>query len=183
MSTALNAAPAADNKTLDALLSSIAQGNMNSLEQLYRIAATPVHSFALSILRNRYDAEDVLHDCFLSIARSAASYRSNGKPMAWILTIARNLSLSRLRESGRESSLDDENTVEFEAPPQGVDSEEKLLLETCLNRLSEEERQIITLHVTAGFKHREIAKLLEIPLSTVLSKYNRAIKKLRTMIS
>ena len=183
MSTALNTAPPADNKILDGLISAIANGNMDPLEDLYRFTATPVHSFALSILRNRHDAEDVLHDCYLSIVRSAAGYRSHGKPMAWILTIARNLCLSKLREAGRESSLDDENAGEYEAPPDAVDIEEKMLLEACLNELGDQERQIITLHLTAGFKHREIAALLELPLSTVLSKYHRAIKKLRAMVS
>jgi RNA polymerase sigma factor, sigma-70 family len=183
MSTAVKADSPADNKTLDALITAIAEGNMDPLEELYRLTATPVHSFALSILRNRHDAEDVLHDCYLSIVRSAGSYRSHGKPMAWILTIARNLSLSKLRESGRESSLDDENAGEYEAPADAVDVEEKMLLEACLNQLGEQERQIVTLHLTAGFKHREIASLLELPLSTVLSKYHRALKKLRAMVA
>jgi RNA polymerase sigma-70 factor (ECF subfamily) len=48
-----------------------------------------------------------------------------------------------------------------------------------LKLLSDEERQIITLHAVSGLKHRQIAELLDIPLSTVLSKYNRAIKKLQ----
>ena len=49
----------------------------------------------------------------------------------------------------------------------------------ALSTLSDEERQIIMLHVTAGLKHREIAQLLELPLSTVLSKYRRALSKLK----
>ena len=53
------------------------------------------------------------------------------------------------------------------------------LLTECLKNLSDEERQIVMLHAVSGFKHREIARLLEMPLSTVLSKYNRAMKKLR----
>ena len=181
MPNARTAAPAADSKTVDALLAAVADGNMDSLETLYGIAATPVYSFALSILRNRYDAEDVLHDCFLSIVRSAAGYRSHGKPMAWILTITRNLCMSKLRETGRESSLDDESAGQFEALPDAVDVEEKFLLEALINSLGAEERQIVTLHLTAGFKHREIADLLDLPLSSVLSKYSRALKKLRAM--
>ena len=48
--------------------------------------------------------------------------------------------------------------------------------------LSDEERQIVILHAVAGFKHRETAKFLALPLSTILSKYNRAIKKLKNHI-
>ena len=177
------AAAQTDNKAVDAMIFAIAGGNMDSLEQLYRVASTPVYSYALSILKNRHDAEDILHDCFLSIFRSAVSYRSSGRPMAWIMTITRNLCLSKLREGRRESSLDDETAGILEPAADSLDIEEKLLLEACLNQLSEEEQQIITLHLTAGFKHREIAAMLDLPLSTVLSKYNRAMKKLRKYVS
>ena len=48
-----------------------------------------------------------------------------------------------------------------------------------LSALSDEERQIVTLHALTGLRHREIAALLELPLPTVLSKYHRAIRKMR----
>ena len=57
--------------------------------------------------------------------------------------------------------------------------EDRGVLRACLEQLSDQERQIVALHAVAGFKHREIAALLELPLSTVLSKYNRAIKRLK----
>ena len=60
-----------------------------------------------------------------------------------------------------------------------VTTEDRTVLTAALSALSEEERQIIMLHVTAGLKHREIAQLLELPLSTVLSKYRRALSKLK----
>ena len=60
--------------------------------------------------------------------------------------------------------------------------EDRLILTECMKLLSDEERQIVILHAVAGFKHRETAKLLELPLSTVLSKYNRAMKKLKNHI-
>ena len=51
-----------------------------------------------------------------------------------------------------------------------------------MTRLSDEERQIVVLHAVAGFKHREIADIVELPLPTVLSKYHRALKKLRAFL-
>jgi RNA polymerase sigma-70 factor (ECF subfamily) len=51
-----------------------------------------------------------------------------------------------------------------------------------MERLSDEERQIIVLHAVAGFKHREIGEMLDLALPTVLSKYHRAIKKLRAYL-
>jgi RNA polymerase sigma-70 factor (ECF subfamily) len=54
-----------------------------------------------------------------------------------------------------------------------------MVIAACMEQLTEQERQIVALHALAGFKHREIAAILRLPLPTVLSKYNRALKKLR----
>ena len=54
-----------------------------------------------------------------------------------------------------------------------------MVLKSALEILKEDERQIVLLHASAGLKHREIAVDLQMPLATVLSKYNRAIKKLK----
>lgn len=102
--------------------------------------------------------------------------------MAWILTIARNLSLMRLREINKSaevcSELADE-TSDFSAIS---DSENRLILQTAFGILDNSERQIVLLHAVSGMKHREIAALLELPLSTVLSKYTRSLKKLKKLI-
>ena len=60
-----------------------------------------------------------------------------------------------------------------------ADPDTKLVIQACLNKLSDQERQIVVLHAMAGFKHREIAEFLELPLSTCLSKYHRAITKIK----
>ena len=60
-----------------------------------------------------------------------------------------------------------------------VTHEDRMMLEAVLSALSDEERQIVTLHALTGLRHREIAALLGLPLPTVLSKYSRALKKLQ----
>ena len=64
-----------------------------------------------------------------------------------------------------------------------TDPTDRLVLESALRILGEEERQILLLHCVAGMKHREIAQDLGMPLSTVLSRYNRSLKKLRTHLT
>lgn len=102
--------------------------------------------------------------------------------MAWLLTIARNLALSRLRRGVRRVELGEEewNAIPAQAP--GISHEDRQLLQQALAGLGEEERQIVLLHAVAGLKHREIARLLEKPLSTVLSKYYRGLGKLRSLM-
>ena len=59
------------------------------------------------------------------------------------------------------------------------DVSERIVLETAVNKLDENERTILLLHAVSGLKNREIAELLDMPINTVLSKYNRTIKKMQ----
>lgn len=103
--------------------------------------------------------------------------------MAWIFTIARNLAMERMRKNNRQiqaSIADLENDHRF-ATRLGIT--EKIMMKTILVELDEQERSIIFLHAVTGYKHREIAKSLDLPLSTVLSKYHRGLKKLRNKVA
>jgi len=102
--------------------------------------------------------------------------------MAWILTIARNLARMKLRQSTRHTELDEAQWEAIPADASGISPEDRHLLQDALGILSDEARHIVMLHIAAGLKHREIAGLLELPLPTVLSKYHRALKKLKTFM-
>lgn len=168
-----------DASELDRLLAEIAAQNTAALAQLYEETRASVYSFALSILKNTHDAEDVLQDCFIQIYAAAADYKTAGKPLAWILTITKNLCLKKLREQKKTDSDAAETLQTDFADATAVTPEDKLMLQACMQCLSDEERQIVVLHAVSGFRHREIAQLLSLHLSTVLSKYNRALKKLK----
>lgn len=168
---------------LDGYIRLIAQGSRDGLEALYRETRTAVYAYALSILKDPHDAEDVLQDCFLRIYEAASGYSSTGKSMAWIMTIARNLCLMRLRQRQRAVELDAQDWTAYFASNSGLDADDRIVLAQCMSRLSEQERQIVTLHAVAGFKHREIAHFLQIPLATVLSKYHRSLHKLKKLLS
>jgi len=167
-----------ENAALDRWIRGVGQGDRDALTQLYQATYVSVYAFSLSILKNHADAEDVLQECYLAICRGAAGYRSKGKPMVWILTLARNLCYRHLQLQKRYGSLEDE---EPEQSPM-LDPEEAMFLRQCLQCLSDEDRTIVILHAVARWKHRQIADYLQLPLSTVLSKYHRAMKKLRELI-
>ena len=168
-----------DDAVLDQCIARIAGGDQEALADLYSRTRPAVYGFALSILKNPHDAEDVLHDAYLQVWQSAGQYRTQGKPRAWIMTIVRNLSLSRLRRQGRIEPLVQEDWQDRLADNPAVTHEDRMMLEAVLSALSDEERQIVTLHALTGLRHREIAALLGLPLPTVLSKYSRALKKLQ----
>ena len=165
---------------LDRYIVGIAEKSEQDFGNLYKQTSASVYSYALSILKNTFDAEDVMHDCFLRIYGAAPFYRPDGKPMRWILTITRNLCLERLKEKTRFVEATEENGLEALFSREDITAEQKILAESCMNLLTDEERQIVVLHAVAGLKHREIAGQMDLALPTVLSKYSRAMKKLRT---
>ena len=163
-------------------ISKIAEGDKNALAALYENTKSAIYGFALSIVQNKQDAEDVLQDTFVNIYISAQNYQKMGKPMAWILTITKNLSLMRIRNRTKMTDLSEEDWGLFISNEKALSEEDRLVLTTALQNITREESQIVILHAVAGFRHREIAETLELPLSTVLSKYNRALKKLKSML-
>ena len=154
-------------------------GSKESLSKFYELCKGAIYGFALSILKNKQDAEDVLQDVLLKIYNSAEYYKANGKPMPWVLTITKNFSIMKIRERQKVSFETSEEWEKIGFTEDTLDEEDKYFLNDLLSVLSDEERQIVLLKACAGLKHRDIAKLLDIHLSTCLSKYNRAIKKLQ----
>jgi len=171
------------DRQLDDCIAKIAEGDREALAVLYEATRVAVYAYAMSILKNSHDAEDVLQDCYLSVASAADSYVSRGKPMAWLLTIAKNRCVQLLREHQRQGDPLRDDWEDVLPQTASVSNEDRLLLSYCMSELSEQERKVVVLHATAGFKHREIAAMLGIPLSTVLSKYHRAMKKLKRIIA
>ena len=167
-----------DDALFEQLIQDMAHEDVQALEKLYTQSKSAVYGFALSILRHPQDAEDVMQDAYVKIYYGANTYQPQGKPMAWILTIVRNLALMRIRQAKKSQPIDEINDIsDWDCfADQSID---RMILEAVFSTLANEERQIIMLHSIGGMKHREIAEILEIPLSTVLSKYKRSLSKLR----
>lgn len=171
-----------ERASLDDALVRVGKGDRDAFAIVYERSRGAVYSTALSYLKNAHDAEDVTHDTFIRVWEHSPRYVSVGSPMAWILTIARNLSLMALRRGSRQEELSDTEWCAIPDDAPRVTAEDRIMLETALGELNDDERRVIMLHVTSGLRHREIAELLDMPLSTVLSKYNRAIGKLRRIL-
>lgn len=167
---------------LETYIERIGQNDREALALLYEKTHAAVYGFALSVLKNRQDAEDVVHDTYIQVWKGAAAYQPCGKPLAWMFVIARNLARMRFREQSRTMAADLQKWQgQLEDEP-SAGWEDRLILLTLLQSLSDEERQIVVLHAMTGLKHREIAALLELGLPNVLSKYSRAMKKLRKAV-
>lgn len=167
------------SRALERLLAGIAAGDRDALAQLYHRTRTAVYASALAVLKNAHDAQDVTQEVFVRVWERAAQYRPDGSPMGWLLTVTRNEARMHLRRS-RTVSLDEAAWDAIPDPAQ-VCNEDRVLLQHMLAQLDDASREAVLLHA-AGFKHREIAHRLGIPLATVLSRHHRALKKLKQMI-
>lgn len=175
-----NSAPVPEE--LEELLLGVAAGDREALSGFYARTRTAVYGLALSYLRSGHDAEDVTQDTYLKVWDSAGTYRPQGKPMAWLLTITRNLSLMRIRGRDKVVDMPQEDWNTLAAENSAVTAEDRQVLTAALYGLTDQERRVVLLHAVSGLKHREIAQILEMPLATVLSKYHRALKKLRDLL-
>jgi RNA polymerase sigma-70 factor (ECF subfamily) len=179
-----NQPPIIDKFQIDEnLIHRIGHDDPIAFSEFYRLTQKTIFSYILSIVLNPNDAEDIMQDTYLKIRSAAHLYEPQGKPMAWVFTIARNLSLMHIRSHKNiaEKGFEDfENDSIFSKI---MDQEDKIILENLLRNLEETERSVILLHAVSGFKHREIAKNLGMPLATVLSKYHRGLGKLRKSIN
>lgn len=157
----------------------IADGNKVALEELYSKTRTYVYGYALSMLSNVNDAEDVMQDTYVNIYKYASMYNPRNKPLAWILTITKNLCLNKLKKMKNKKEVDISEVEHKITKGKKNEHHDYVFVKTILEELTEEERKIVLLSSVDGLKYREIAHLLELNLSTVLSKYHRAMKKLR----
>lgn len=160
------------------LFERIRQGEQDAFRELYEISYRPLYAFLLSHTMNAEDAQDLLQDTYIQIYKNCHMYKEQGNPMAWMMKIAKNLFLMKCRKD-KEAGInydDLENELGFEDMSS---ADNRIVLEKMFDLLSVDDRNLIILHDVSGMKHREIAKLMDLPLGTVIARYNRGIRKLR----
>lgn len=175
-----------NNKTLkisDKLMKRVSNNDARAFEQLYDQTSGAVFGLAMSIVANKTDAEDVVQNTFISIYEKIQSYEPQGKAMAWIFTIARNHAYMILRNKQKHAHVDLDEVYDIKTDDTVIeDAVKKDITTLLLEELHEDERQIVVMHAMSNVKHKDIAEIMGIPISTVLSKYRRSLQKLRTIM-
>lgn len=173
-----------DRITLDNLMLHIARGDEVAFEELYNQTKSGLYSFILSICKNHHLAEDVMQNTYIRIRLSANMYKAGSNTLAWIYTIAKNLTLNELNKQKHEMSIDFDDKGSTIGGQYTIDDKvSSPLLNVMKKVLNESEAQIISLHLISGFKHREIAEMLDKPLGTVLWTYKNALNKIKNNYS
>jgi len=158
-------------------------GNDDAVRALYGRFGRPVYSLGLRLLGTREAAEELTQDVFLTAWRKAARFDpTRGRLSTWLMTIAHNLAVDRLR---RETGVTRPTLVLVDEVPEraGID-EGAVILERdaavrALESLSDAERRLLARAYFRGLTAREIAEADGIPLGTVKTRLRAALIKVR----
>ncbi len=162
--------------SLDKQMKKLSDGDSSAFESIYKKTQKAVYYTALSILRDRSLAEDVMQTTYLKVIKSARTYREGTDANAWIVRICRNEALNLKKKRGREVYLDErENEAVFGAEQT---DDYGLLIDLARRTLPQDEFEVLILVAVVGYKRREVAELMNIPLSTATYKLNSATEKM-----
>lgn len=174
------------NRDRDAgLLRRISNGDQAAFAQFYDLYSNLLFSFAVKILNDPKEAEDVLQEVFLQIWDKAGTFDATlGKPSSWAITLVRNKAIDRIRASQRRVRLVEEAAAAPapEAPTanESVHSLEKAaLVRSAMAALPAEQRSAIELAFFTGLTQIEISDSLREPLGTIKARIRRGMLKLR----
>ncbi|MGL4403874.1 MAG: RNA polymerase sigma factor [Fusobacteriaceae bacterium] len=126
----------------------------------------------LGSVKNEEDAEDIAQEVFMSVYKNLKSFRSDSNIYTWIYKIAINKTYDFFKKKKVNLELN-EVILDIE---DGVDLNNNLMLKEQLEKLSENERELVILKDIYGYKLKEIAEMKKINLSTIKSSYYKALK-------
>lgn len=174
--------------TEEKLVELLHQGDQNALKEVIRRHGCMVARVVKGMLGDVPEAEDIGQETFIRFWSSLKTYRHEAKLSTFLVRIAMNLSLneikSRKKRIGFFAVWKSERTEEKEIKKSNFDEDfaNNQLVEMILAKLDEAHRSVVILRLIEGFSTKETARLLNIPMGTVLSRLSRAQEKMREII-
>jgi RNA polymerase sigma-70 factor (ECF subfamily) len=172
------------------LLERAVEGNRQAFKEIVCLYQQKVFLLAYSILRNREDALDVVQETFMRLYQKLDAYAKGGNFQAWLLQIAKNLSIdyfrkhhARRREMESGQSVEALNPIASDYSSNPTSSELGRVISRGLERLGERQRLIFVMRHLNGLEYKEIAQVLGISVGTVKSLHFKAVRNLQHWLS
>lgn len=179
----------ATRSQLAAALVRVAGGDRAALRLVYQDTSAKLFGVCLRILKDRGEAEDVLQEVFVTVWRKAASFDpGRASPITWMVAIARNRAIDRLRASAvsrRMEPIESADAVSDPAPAavERVElAQQHQRLSRCLEELEARQASAIREAFLDGTTYEELATRMSVPLGTMKSWIRRGLLKLRTCL-
>src|SRR5260370_31317339 len=176
----------ATRSQLAAALVRAAGGDRAALRQAYQDTSAKLFGVCLRILNDRSEAEDVLQEVYVTVWRKAATFDpARASPITWLVAIARNRSIDRLRAvaSGRRMDPIDAAEEVRDPAPAAVElveaAQQSSRLSMCLEQLESRQSTAIRSAFLTGNTYEELAERMKVPLGTLKSWIRRGLLKLR----
>ena len=179
----------ANRSLIVAALARVPAGDRAALQTVYRLTSAKLFGVCLRILGERSEAEDVLQEVYVTVWRKAADFDANrASPMTWLIAIARNRAIDRLRatkQSRRMEPIDAADDVADSAAPADralENRQENAKLHGCLDGLATHERAALRGAYFDGNTYEDLAARMSVPLGTMKSWIRRAMIKLKSCL-
>lgn len=162
-------------RVLAALVRRMQDGDEAALADFVRETRHAAWRLAVSMLRDPHRAEDCLQDAYFTVYRSVGGLRDPEAAHTWLLRIVTNR-CRRLLKDRRPQSLDGlaEQGLEPAVPDPAEGAQSRLGIRQALDRLGQQDREVLTLREMMQLSYEEIAEALKIPLGTVRSRLAKA---------
>ena len=163
------------------LIARVLRGDPGAERALYEAQVDRVFGLAFRMTGDQSLAEDFTQDVFIRAFDRLETFRGESKLSTWLHSITMSVVLNGLRKRKRirESELSVEDTTPFDPGVAPAEVDLKLRIRKAIDALSEGMRAVFVLHDVEGFKHTEIAELLDVPVGTSKARLNRARTRLR----
>ena len=175
-----------DNTTLAGLLSHMASGDKAAFAAFYREMEKPVFRFIASKLNDPFEANDISHEVFMDVWRSAGKFEGRSAVKTWVFGIAYRKTMDHFRKHGRVS-VTDEVPEQIDDSPDAeaclAASEESEHVRHCLGELKPEHRMAVELAFFEAMTYGDIAKTTDVPEGTVKTRIYHAKKLLMRCLS
>lgn len=169
-----------------ALAAACRAGDLRGYERLYAAHGRKMKNLARNLLGSAADAEDAVQETFLKVQRSIAGFRGQSSFVTWAYRILINTCYdarrSRLRKREVARDDDSENAPRIEPRAPGAHPSLRMALERALERLTQHQRDVFLLYEVEGFRHAEIAAMLETTEAASKNTLFQAKKNLREML-
>jgi RNA polymerase sigma-70 factor (ECF subfamily) len=168
-----------------ALAAACRSGDLRAYECLYAMHGARMKNLARNVLGNPIDAEDAVQETFLKVQRSIASFRGQSSFVTWTYRILINTCYDARRSRLRKKEVandDSEETPRHEPRAPGAHPVLRIALERALAKLTQHQRDVFLLYEVEGFRHAEIAGMLEMSETASKNTLFQAKKNLRLML-
>ena len=173
---------------IEDIMARIKLRDRQALAALYDATSGKLFGVCLRVLKNRSEAEDVLHDVYVRVWEKAAPYAITGhSPMTWLITVARNMAIDRLRKKRPETGSDDAMSLVADDGPgpeaAAIASSERARIETCMGELENDRADAVRAAYLEGETYKDLAKRFDVPLNTMRTWLRRSLMKLRDCLT